>query len=69
MRKDERRVTRYVITPGSEPHNWILRSLPEEGRPKHQMNLDGDDELLDFVRAVMEGGGRVVIEITGSAPE
>jgi hypothetical protein len=33
------------------------------------MNLDGDDELLDFVRAVLESGGRVVIEITGSGPE
>lgn len=60
---------RYVIAPGSEPHNWVLTSLPEGGQRKSQMNLDGDDELLDFVRAVIEGGGRVVIELTGSAPE
>jgi hypothetical protein len=31
------------------------------------MNLDGDDVLLDFVRAVIEGGGRVVIEITSAS--
>jgi hypothetical protein len=60
-------LTRYVIAPDGEPHVWVLTSLSDDGQPKCEMNLDGDDVLLDFVRAVIEGGGRVVIEITPSA--
>jgi len=38
---------------GQDP---VLRfSLSEDSQPKCQMNLD-DDVLLDFVRAVIEGG-------------
>jgi hypothetical protein len=59
--------TRYVIAPDHEPQSWVLTSLSDDGQPKCKMNLDGDDVLLDFVRAVIEGGGRVVIEITSSA--
>lgn len=59
-------LTRYVIALEGEPEVWVLTSLSEDGQPKCQMNLDGDDVLLDFVRAVIEGGGRLVIEITPS---
>jgi hypothetical protein len=66
MRTDERSVSRYVITGNNEVDGWDLTSTSDKGQPKHNMNLDGDDMLIDFLRGVIAKGGRVIIEIAGS---
>jgi hypothetical protein len=59
--------SRYVIAGGVEQDTWFLISTSDNGQSKQNMNLDGEDLLLEFLRGVIAGGGRVIIEIPGSA--
>jgi hypothetical protein len=65
MARDERSVSRYVVS-GDEADGWLLTSTSANGQPKHNLNLEGDDVLLEFLRGVIAKGGRVIVELPGS---
>lgn len=67
MESDEHCVSRYVLAGGDELNAWFLTSTSDKEQPKHTMNLDGDDVLLEFLRGVMAKGGRVIVEVPGAA--